>query len=197
MATYKLPEDQTSRAQPHPSKRDALSAYDERPGYLRNSGQGYLFRNEAPAMSPDQRYSKRYTREGERLPTMYHGTNDPGLRPGTAIEPGHAGEGGSSNYLNPRVAMDAAAKKHTDYSYSTADPDHAWYYAQKAVQAKGGQPAVYEVAVPPHKSERDPEYDSEDAYDDAGNFVAHRTKGAIRVKGKVDYEPQGEDDGNW
>ena len=188
----------TSRAKPHPSVSDgAYSAYDERPGYPRASGQGYLFRNQAPAMTRDQRYGKRYTREGETLPlTMYHGTNDPGLQPGTAIEPGHAGSGGSSNYLNPRTALAAAGHRHTDYSFSTADPDHAWYYAQKAVQARGGQPAVYEVAVPAHKTERDPEYQDiygDDAYDDAGNFAAHRTKGKIRVKGKMDYEPPEDD----
>jgi hypothetical protein len=39
-----------------------FSAYDERPGFRKSSGQGYLFRNQAPAMGPNQ-YPRGYTPE--------------------------------------------------------------------------------------------------------------------------------------
>ena len=94
---------------------------------------------------------------------FFHGTN-------AELEPG--------DYLTPNGANaygrleDESSRRHV---YFTADPYHAYGYALRAQQQRGGAANVYQVA-PTGKTEADPvdEYDS------------GRTRARLRVIGKTD-----------
>jgi hypothetical protein len=85
-------------------------------------------------MSPDQKYPRRYTPEGDRLPAMYHGTAT-GLQTGQAVEPGHE----STRRETGRTAMHAAQHGSMEHAYATPDLAEAYKYATEASAKNGGK----------------------------------------------------------
>jgi len=141
-----------------------FSAYDERPGFPKNSGQGHLFRNQAPAMGDRQRYARDFTPQGERLgKTMFHGTIA-NLAPGDEIKPRSQTGIDARNEGASVVGMGAAQHNANAHTFASHDYDEAKRYAQDAADVhkertgKIAEPKVYPVRMRAQHSERDPEY---------------------------------------
>lgn len=129
---------------------------------------------------------------------FYHGTHvEEDL---DQIRPNHSSRGTFGNNLGIHEP---------GYAYATTKPEDAWHYAERAAEAHGGRPRVYEVH-PTGPVEKDP---AEDAHGNSrGNFENdHRSKHPFDVIGEeeppdhiqrnwYDHEDEDEDDydeGHW